>query len=335
MARLALLLLGLLTFVGLIWHIGLDRILAAVADIGPQTIALILLPSILMYVLEAYGWRVTLGTYGTGVSFVRLVAIRTAGEAINMTTPAAYVGGEPVKAYLLRRQGVPLVEGLASVVTAKTTMTLAQVLFILLGIAIGFWLLSAPGSPDHAQISILAMSVGALLLLFGAGVFVTVQRHGLFTGLLTVLRRCRIRIGFLETREDKLLALDQAILRFYSRDRRGFVLSTGLYFVGWLTEALEVYVMIACLGLPVTVPIAISLGALSVFIKGGTFFIPGSVGAQEGGNLVLLMAFGYTDVDGITFALLRRLRELVWIAIGLVCLAVLGGMKAASAHPES
>jgi hypothetical protein len=61
-----------------------------------------------------------------------------------------------------------------------------------------------------------------------------------------------------------------------------------------------------------------------VFIKGGTFFIPGSLGAQEGGNLVLLLAFGYTDVMGMAFALLRRLRELVWIAIGLGCLAVTG-----------
>jgi hypothetical protein len=61
-----------------------------------------------------------------------------------------------------------------------------------------------------------------------------------------------------------------------------------------------------------------------VFIKGGTFFIPGSLGAQDGGNLLLLQAFGYSDVTGITFALLRRFRELVWIGIGLLCLAGTG-----------
>jgi hypothetical protein len=58
-----------------------------------------------------------------------------------------------------------------------------------------------------------------------------------------------------------------------------------------------------------------------VFIKGGTFFIPGSLGAQDGSNPLLLKAFGYSDVTGITFALLRRFRELVWIGIGLLCLA--------------
>ena len=60
-----------------------------------------------------------------------------------------------------------------------------------------------------------------------------------------------------------------------------------------------------------------------MLIKGGTFFIPGSLGAQDAGNLLLLTAFGYGDVTGITFALLRRFREFVWIAIGLACLAML------------
>ena len=65
-------------------------------------------------------------------------------------------------------------------------------------------------------------------------------------------------------------------------------------------------------------------GRLAALIKGGTFFIPGSLGAQDAGNLLLLQAFGYSDVTGITFALLRRFREVVWIGIGLLCLALVG-----------
>ena len=91
-----------------------------------------------------------------------------------------------------------------------------------------------------------------------------------------------------------------------------------------MAEALEVYVILYYLGGPAMALSAISIGALSVFIKGGTFFIPGSLGAQDGGNLLLLKAFGYSDVTGITFALLRRFRELVWIGIGLMCLAMMG-----------
>lgn len=104
--------------------------------------------------------------------------------------------------------------------------------------------------------------------------------------------------------------------------------STGLFFLSWMAEALEVYTIIWYLGGPALVLSAISINALSVFIKGSTFFIPGSLGAQDAGNVFLLKDFGYTDVAGVTFALLRRFRELVWIGIGLLCLAVLRGRSA-------
>jgi glycosyltransferase 2 family protein len=40
--------------------------------------------------------------------------------------------------------------------------------------------------------------------------------------------------------------------------------------------------------------------------------------------MLLLRIFGYYDVTGVTFALLRRFRELVWIGLGLLCLALIG-----------
>ena len=303
------------------WHIGPGNIIAAAAQLGPVALLVILIPSVIMYAVEAYGWKVTLGPSAQHIPFWRVLAIRTAGEVVNMTTPTAYVGGEPLKAYLLQKCRVPMVDGLASVVIAKTTMTIAQVLFILLGIALGFWILGVNGSSGQIVAAGL-LSVG--LLLFGTAGFVLVQRRGLFTWILELLRKLGLRIAFLEAREDKLRSLDQTILNFYSHHQGAFYASTGLYFLGWLTEALEVFVIIYYLGGPADVLSAVSIGALSVFIKGGTFFIPGSLGAQDGGNLLLLQAFGYSDVTGITFALLRRFRELVWIGIGLVCLALLG-----------
>lgn len=319
MLRYLLLTLGLLTVAFLVWHIGPSNIYAAAAQLGPVALVAILVPSLIMYIIEAYGWKVTLDPSVQYVSFWRLLMIRTAGEVVNMTTPTAYVGGEPLKAYLLQRLGVPMVEGLASVVIAKTTMTIAQVLFILAGIASGFVILGAHGL--SAQIIAAALlSVG--LLLFGTAAFVFMQRRGLFTWILETLRTIGVRSQFLDSREEQLRALDRTILNFYSQRRPVFYASTGLYFLGWLAEALEVFVIIYYLGGPVGVLPAVSIGALSVFIKGGTFFIPGSLGTQDAGNLLLLKAFGYSDVTGITFALLRRFRELVWVGVGLLCLVL-------------
>jgi uncharacterized protein (TIRG00374 family) len=330
--RLLLLLVGFLTLSLIVWHIGPVNIYDAATRLGPVALCVILIPSFVMYAVEAYGWKITLGPAGQSVSFLRVFAVRTAGEVVNMTTPTAYVGGEPLKAYLLQKSGVPMVEGLASVVIAKTTMTIAQVLFILLGIALGFWILGAQGSSGQIVAAGL-LSIG--LLAFGTMAFVFVQRRGLFTWTLETLRKCGIRIGFLEAREGRLRELDQTILNFYTQHQTAFYASTGLYFLGWLAEALEVFVIIYYLGGPADAWSAISIGALSVFIKGGTFFIPGSLGAQDGGNLLLLQAFGYSDVTGITFALLRRFRELVWIGIGLVCLALIGKQAGAAQKGSS
>ncbi len=73
----------------------------------------------------------------------------------------------------------------------------------------------------------------------------------------------------------------------------------------------------------VTLLSAFSIAAISVLIKAAGFFIPGSLGAQEGGYLLLLLTFGYDEVTGIAFALIRRLREVLWIMIGLVLLALM------------
>ncbi len=319
MIKFLFLIIGLTALVGIVWHIGFESILHAASKLGPLPLIIILLPMILVYGLEAWGWRLTLGAYAEKIGFLRLFAIRMAGETVNVTTPAAYVGGEPLKAYLLKRYGVPMVEGLASVITAKTTMTLAQVLFILLGLGLAFWIM------EVASHHWMAMLVSLGLLAFGVGLFVIFQRYGLGMGCLTLLRTCRIRLAFLEKREGQLREMDATILKFYSENRRTFYVALGTFFLAWLCETLEVYAILYYLDVSVDVWTSMSIAALTVFIKGGTFFIPGSLGAQEGGYTLLLMSFGYTEVTGITFALIRRLREILWILIGLGCLMLLKG----------
>ena len=54
--------------------------------------------------LDALGWRCTLPPAAAArVPLLGLFLTRMAGEAVNSVTPTAAVGGEPVKAYLLRR----------------------------------------------------------------------------------------------------------------------------------------------------------------------------------------------------------------------------------------
>jgi putative membrane protein len=319
---LVLLLLGVAVLCGLVLHIGPSVLAGEIQKLGVN-LCWVLLPSVASYVFDALGWRYTLGRHADKIRFDRLFMTRMAGEAVNYTTPGMYLGGEPMKAYLLSRHQVPLVDGMASVVTAKTTMTLAEILFIMIGIGLSVVLLV------HSGDLLMPSLVGLGLLGFGVGLFVAVQRRGLFMGMLRVLERLGVRIAWLQAREHKLQALDDAIRDFYVRDRRGFMFSFLAFFTGWLVGAVEVYLILYFLGLPVDWPTAIALEALAVFAKGGTAFIPGSVGGQEAGTVLLFVAFGYTEAAGVTFAIVRRIREILWIAFGLWAL----GMQNRSLSP--
>ncbi len=317
MIRHIFLVIGLVALGVLVWHIGPSHIVGTIEQLGMVSIGIILLPLFGVYLLEAYGWKLTLGRWAECVGFLHLFFVRMAGEAINASTPTGMVGGEPMKAYLLKRYGVPMVEGLASLVTAKTAMVLAQILFMLLGICLMVGIL---GGSDY---NVVAAAVGLGMLAFGLIMLLMIQRHGIGMGLLTIFRKIRLPMGFLESRTAQLLDLDNTIREFY-RERRGiFRFTVLIYFVAWTLETFEVYAILYFLGMDVTMLSAFSIAAISVLIKGAGFFIPGSLGAQEGGYLVLLLSFGYDEVTGITFALIRRMREILWIMIGLVVLAML------------
>ena len=319
MFRYVFLIIGLCTLAGILWHIGLTPLVRTFHQFGPFALLVIFVPTIGVYLLEAYGWQLTLGGHVKKIGFWQLFAIRMAGEVINVTTPTGYMGGEPMKAYLLRGYGIRMVDGMASVVTAKTVMTLAQILFILLGLGLMIGILGL--SEQH----LFAALIGVGTLLFGVGLFLLLQRYGLAVGVLTLFRTLKLPIRYLEKRESQLIELDQTIRQFYTERRQTFLFAFSVYFLGWLTESLEVYAILYFLDVDVDLLTSVSIAALAVLIKGGTFFIPGSLGAQEGGYLLMLVGFGYDQVTGIVFALVRRIREIIWIVIGLVFLAIFKG----------
>lgn len=315
MIRLAFLAVGVIALGGLIWHIGPSHVWETAERVGFGPFCIILLPLLVGYLLEAYGWRLTLGQWAGRIGFLRLFMVRMAGEAINVTTPTAMLGGEPMKAYLLKQDGVPMVDGLASVVIAKTIMVIAQILFMLLGLGLLLWVV---GEGDY---NVLAAFVSVGVLGFGVFLFLIIQRYGIGAGLLTVADTCRIRLQWLDARRPQFLALDHTIRNFYLQRRRTFVFALGVYFLAWLTEWFEVYAILYFLDAEVGWLSSLSIAAIAVLIKGSVSFIPGGMGAQEGGYLFLLMGFGYGEVTGITFALLRRIREVLWIVLGLLFLA--------------
>ena len=61
MLKFVFLIIGLIALDGIVLHIGLEPIFHAVSQLGPLSLVIILLPMIVVYGFEAWGWRLTLG----------------------------------------------------------------------------------------------------------------------------------------------------------------------------------------------------------------------------------------------------------------------------------
>src|SRR5882724_5697711 len=109
-ARLLLLISGATLLAILVSQNDPEAILHSIRQLGWRILIVIAFPFTIVNVLDTLGWRFAFRR--DLVPFGALFSARLAGEAFNLTTPTASVGGEAVKAWLIRHH-VPLDEALA------------------------------------------------------------------------------------------------------------------------------------------------------------------------------------------------------------------------------
>ena len=234
------------------------------------------------------------------------------GEAYNTITPAGGMGGEPLKALILkRRYDVPYTESGASLVLAKTINVIALVLFLAGGFF--FMLGDARVGPELQWLA----ATGLAALSIGVGGFILVQR-------LRMTSRIAAKLGPRAARAAAALGeFDQHLVSFYTRDPVRFVLTVLLGLINWLLGTAAVWVSLHLMGEPVSFADAWVIEAMVQMVRAATFFIPASLGAQEAIIMVVTGAITGDPGQGLAVALLRRGRELLWVLAGLALSAPL------------
>jgi len=309
------------------WH-SVGQALGRLGWLAP----LALLPYLAVYLVDCLGWRLCLPPK-TRIPFGSLFRIRWAGEAVNLVVPSAYLGGEAVKVCLLRRKGISGQVGTSVAVVSKTAQSVAQ-LFCLMLAAVAFLRIGSHEPRVRAgMLTILTAGTVLLLALFW------IQRRGLFGSLMALAGAVRLKLAFIHKHRNKIVEVDEAITGFYRQHRPRFYAATAVYFVGWLLDTFEIYVVSRLLGMPIEWTQALAVETFTSVVKLLGLWMPGSLGVQESGIMLLGRLAGLPNTLSAAYPVLRRGRERIFALIGWLLLYTehigLGKIRAESASAAS
>ena len=281
---------------------------------------LIFVPYGLLFAFDTTSWSFAFrpGWLRGRVRIGHLYLVRLAGESVNNVTPTAYLGGEPVKALLLKRFGIPVSEGLASVVIAKTTLASSQILFMFAGAVVLVFRTDSQGGLVWGLLLAVPLAIAFV------GAIVAWQRYGLFAPIVRLAKGLGFRSSRLDEWEAKSANVDGKIRFFYSNYPRRFFVAAAFNLVAWTIGVAEVVVVLSLMGVPFTWWDAFIIESLAQFARGIGGMFPGSIGVQEGGGVVIFEILEMDRATGFALMLLKRVRELVFTGCGLLLVSYFG-----------
>jgi len=238
----------------------------------------------------------------------RLLWATWARESVTALLPVARIGGEIVAFRIVRRAAMARPVVAATIVVDMAMSILTQATFTLVGLALLM-------SHDVTRSMVLQIAVaGGVLIALGVA-FVAVQRAGAAAAGARLLNR------LLAGRFKEMIAgserLDAAIAEIYHR-RGDLARCAGWQCLGWIAGTTEIWLALYFHGHPRSVLDAMMIDALIQAISSIVFVIPGALGVQEGGFLLLGAVIGLDGSSALALAAARRVRDLVVYFPGLL-----------------
>jgi uncharacterized protein (TIRG00374 family) len=306
------LVLGLALFALVVARAGPDRILADIGRLSVAQFAALLGLRAVFWILRTFNWKQVYDCYGDKRPFGLLFEARLADNAVSYLTPAAMLGGLPVRALML--EGVDRRRAFASVILDKTIEGATMAAYTVLAMLAALLFLPMAGEARLAFIVFIVLATAACVILLAG------QRRGLFVGIIDRLARFGIRPKWAAKKRESLRAIDDAVAEFY-RERRSLIPSVvGLYTLSYLVWAVEIDVTLRFLGAPgltlLKSLLVISLGNVTLLLP----TVPASLGVYELTNVGVFAILGWPAGLAVALSVIRRLLGLVWTAAGLLAL---------------
>ena len=317
--RFAWIAIGVALLAFLVWESGPSRIVSDLGLIGGGLIVVVVLELIVDW-LNTVGWWFTFPPGLRGGTLTRLFFVRLAGTALNTTLPAASVGGEPAKVYLLSKD-FPVATVIATVMTSTLLFTLAKAGFI----ATGTLVTIEKFSLSHEFT--IGMIAGFVATLIGAGGFLLLQLRGFSAWTHRIIAWLPLPEKWAEGIQQMVPHVDAEISALFRTRPRDLAMALCSHWLAFACGVVQVVLLLGWLGLPRSISASIAIESFSMVLGFVAFMVPGALGVQEGGKLLIFTAIGLPAAAGVTVGIAFRLTSIVCAGAGLLTLAVLKGRR--------
>ena len=310
-------LFGIVVLAVMVTQLDFKEVWSGLCRAGYWFFAVIILWAFL-YVFNTATWYIIIRS-GTEekppIKFWWLYKITVSGFALNYATPGGLMGGEPYRVMSLSPH-IGAERASSSVILYAMTHIFSHFLFWLLSVAL--YLIT---EPLNAFIGILLTLVTAICLL-GVWFFLKGYRKGIAVSVMNLLKRLpgisRWAKGFVEKHQEQLTTVDKQIAALHRQNKRTFVSAVLLELSCRIVSSLEIMFVLLVLMPDVDFVQCVLILAFTSLFANMLFFMPLQLGGREGGFLMSTAGLAMSASAGIFVALIVRLRELIWTAIGLL-----------------
>jgi putative membrane protein len=290
-------LIGIAVFIGVTVWSGPYAVADAAASVGWGLLLVVMVRAVTVVAAGAGWWLLFPAKLCPRLpTCIVLRFIREGGNVLLMQ-----VGGDVIGAGLLTLHGTAGPLAAASVIVDVLVQAATQFLFAILGLLA---LVALEVDKTLVQIAAVGLTIAALMLL---GFYLAQGRGGQrilrwCIGGLTGARSWRV-LGTID-------AVYQNLATIYS-DRSRLIGSGLVHLAGWVIGVMEVSIVLAFMGHPIEVAQALVIESLLHAIRGAAFAIPGALGAQEAGLVLLCGLFGIPPEQAIALSLVKRAADLI------------------------
>lgn len=301
----------------MIYAIGLDVIWENVQKTGWFFVPIIGI-WLIVYVLNALAWGAIMRDKKSPTrhpSFLRILKVTISGYAINYVTPVIALGGEPYR-ILEMKERVGTRKATSSVISYSLMHMLSHIVFWMFSIIlIIFWLKPSTGLIIGCGITFCVFAFLLYLIFIG-------YRKGMVRKLFSLLGKIPLIKKpirrFAEKNMESFNEIDQNIVHLSVNRKAAFYSALTLEVLARVISCFEILFIAQAVGIDMGLIDSIALYAGSTLFANIMFFSPMQLGTREGGLALTLKIMGHPGSFGIYMGLVMRIREMFWIAIGLL-----------------